>query len=687
MDILVQTAFLLGVFAFGLSVSVISRNPRNKLYVSYGALGGVLSVWALSFSLARLLGTRPYYRIHLLAHIWITPVGLAFMRVLLRERLGVFRRFFELSIILSSALTGALVLGYHRVSGFKQTIFLSPVILGVAICVALLWPSVGLARVTDLEVSRKRFILFGALGVLCTAQMDHLTDWPMMVSVTGNILLAVYLFLVYQAISRQRLLNFSALLTRGSVISLIALVLTGLYSFLFTWIERDFGLFFLYSFIISFLLLLLLEPIRAGVAFVSGRLLSKKYARLDNVLQEARQKLLTTVEPESLTQLVLQVTEQVLRPTKTAVYLLKPDGTKYQRVRMSGDRAPNRPREILPDHPLIGFSTELAIKGELPILLDHLIENEIDRTSSQKRREEDQALLDAMRSLDGNVWIPLMDSDHRVLAFVVASVSAPPESWGGSWSLLHLLYPYYDQAGRILKSMEVFTRSRQKERLAVLGQMAAGLAHEIRNPLGAIKGAAQLLDPTQDRPDSKFLTVIVEEVDRLNHVVSQFLDFSKPQAKEFSEVEIGSLVEKTLEILRSTTPIEIRLHKDIDTARILSAPGQIQQIVVNLVQNALQILSSSLPEGRTPLITVELARESRLGGRREIVLSVEDNGPGIKKDMIDQVFIPFVSRRPGGTGLGLSICQKLVEDHQGRIEVESEEGRYARFTVWFPEVR
>ena len=114
------------------------------------------------------------------------------------------------------------------------------------------------------------------------------------------------------------------------------------------------------------------------------------------------------------------------------------------------------------------------------------------------------------------------------MGFVGFWVPGPPEPWGNNWAILSVVYPYYEQVAATLRSMEIFVRQREKERLAALGEMAAGLAHEIRNPLGAIKGAAQFLDPSTDRPESKFLKVIIEEVDRLNRVVTQFLDYSKP---------------------------------------------------------------------------------------------------------------------------------------------------------------
>jgi len=250
---------------------------------------------------------------------------------------------------------------------------------------------------------------------------------------------------------------------------------------------------------------------------------------------------------------------------------------------------------------------------------------------------------------------------------------------------LQILYPYYEQAAQTLGRMEVFVRSREKERLAALGEMSAGLAHEIRNPLGAIKGAAQFLDPSGDRPDSRFLRVIIEETDRLNRVVTQFLDYSKPFSAEFVSTDVVRLVERSLDYLKPSlsTEVSLKFSPSVRPAWVQAAPEQLQQVIVNLVLNSLKAIEAR-PEGLTGgLIQVEIEVSGPRGGG-EVMISVEDNGIGIPRENLDKLFIPFFTTRPSGTGLGLSISQRIVEAHRGRIEVSSEEGRFSRFSVILP---
>jgi signal transduction histidine kinase len=341
------------------------------------------------------------------------------------------------------------------------------------------------------------------------------------------------------------------------------------------------------------------------------------------------------------------------------------------------------------DHPLLSYCKRLHARGELPIVLDQLLEGELDRSASKSQREQLSVLLQSMRALGSNLLIPLIaDSDRsaQILGFVAMRVPGPPEPWGNNWGLLHVIYPYFQHVAQSMRNMEIYVRQREKERLAALGEMAAGLAHEIRNPLGAIKGAAQFLDPSGDRPESRFLNIIVEEVDRLNRVVTQFLDYSKPPNLDFKTIDMSKLAEKTIDTLRPSlassgngTAVRLEFTPARGEALVMGVSEQIQQVLLNLVMNSVKAL-----HGRQDgLIHVSVETEGQ-GQGREVSATVFDNGCGIKRDHLEKLFIPFFTTTPSGTGLGLSISHKIVEAHRGRIEVSSEEGRYARFSIVLP---
>jgi signal transduction histidine kinase len=367
-----------------------------------------------------------------------------------------------------------------------------------------------------------------------------------------------------------------------------------------------------------------------------------------------------------------------MSPEWAAIYVLRSDGTKYRKAQENHPPHAGTLPELLASHPLLEYCHALQRKNELPVLLDQMLESEIERSASRIQRERLAALIEGLKALGANLLIPFFDGE-RILGFLAMRAPAPPEPWGNNWGILSILYPYFEQAGQTMRNMEVYVRSREKERLAAIGEMAAGLAHEIRNPLGAIRGAAQLLDPSPDRAESKFLRIIIEEADRLNRVVTQFLDYSKPATTDLKPTELNQLVERSVEAIRPgiDPAIQLEFTPPATKLEVMAAPEQIQQVLLNLIRNS----SKALKERPQARIRVSIEPEAS-GIEASIV--VEDNGSGIKREHLDKLFIPFFTTSPSGTGLGLSISQKIVEAHRGRIEVSTEEGRFSRFSVVLP---
>jgi signal transduction histidine kinase len=220
---------------------------------------------------------------------------------------------------------------------------------------------------------------------------------------------------------------------------------------------------------------------------------------------------------------------------------------------------------------------------------------------------------------------------------------------------------------------------RRSEHLAALGKLLAGVAHEVRNPLAAIRSTAQLYQrlPPQSR-DPAVLDAILHGVDRLNSLVSRLLFFVRSGHEERRPVDVNAIVQETLTLLRAQADsqhvvLRTELASDVPT---VSASGQaLQQVVLNLAANALQ----AMPNGGTLL-----CRTLRLDGPPRIELWIADTGPGIAAAELPHLFEPFHTTRPEGTGLGLALCREIVQQHGGRIELERETGWGAVFRVTLP---
>jgi two-component system sensor histidine kinase HydH len=225
--------------------------------------------------------------------------------------------------------------------------------------------------------------------------------------------------------------------------------------------------------------------------------------------------------------------------------------------------------------------------------------------------------------------------------------------------------------------------ARRSERLAALGQLSAGLAHEVRNPLGVIKGSAEMLNKKLQSTDpvtSELAGYISSEVNRLNTIVSRFLDFARPARLERRPEEIPALVERALKAVQDRWPqaqVEVERRYAANLPAVSVDADLCEQVFTNLVLNAYE----AMPEGGKLTVSITATNSD---GRRGVEVDVQDGGPGIPPDLRGQIFNPFFTTKEGGVGLGLSIVSKIVDDHRGWIRVASQPGEGACFRVFLP---
>ncbi|MFH1466682.1 MAG: ATP-binding protein, partial [Pseudomonadota bacterium] len=298
-----------------------------------------------------------------------------------------------------------------------------------------------------------------------------------------------------------------------------------------------------------------------------------------------------------------------------------------------------------------------------------------------------------MKAMGVDVLLPLT-SGELLLGWL--GLLGDPGDEGFSREELRRLRRAADLLAVVLENVHGFGQLEEQHRLATLGTMAAGLAHEIRNPLAAIKGAAQYLgEPGGERPgcpeeSAEFVKIIVEEADRLSDVVDRFLDYARPMEVQHAQVDLNAVAHRALESLRRQgLPEGIRVDLDL-TDPLPQPPGDatlLLQVVENLLSNAVQALAKARSSEGGAHIRVHTRPGHAFGhgqGPSAVDLVVEDDGPGFPTQDRDKLFIPFYTRRPGGTGLGLALCRRIVHAHGGEIEAGERPGGGARFTVHLP---
>jgi two-component system, NtrC family, sensor histidine kinase PilS len=221
--------------------------------------------------------------------------------------------------------------------------------------------------------------------------------------------------------------------------------------------------------------------------------------------------------------------------------------------------------------------------------------------------------------------------------------------------------------------------SRRQDRLAAIGRMAASIAHEIRNPLAAMRGSIQMLRAEMDSDGSQteLMEIILRESDRLNTIIADFLNYARPRSLIQSRVDVGDLLYQTFSLLRHSPEINEnqRIEEQLPEEPLVvdADAGQLKQVFWNLARNALQ----AMPQGGTLRATVEMNSNNR------VRISFADTGRGMTPDQVEHLFEPF-SSTTGGTGLGLSIVYQIVREHGGTINVRSLEGQGTTITVELP---
>ncbi len=249
-----------------------------------------------------------------------------------------------------------------------------------------------------------------------------------------------------------------------------------------------------------------------------------------------------------------------------------------------------------------------------------------------------------------------------------------------------------DEVGILSRAFNLMTSSlksyiearTRNERLTMAGRLSAVIAHEIRNPLEPIKGAATML--RVKAPDNtwvnKYTKIIEEEVENLSDFIGNFLDFTRPDDPQLKNLNINTLIiqikDLTEEYIKQKDNILI-LSLDKSIPDSFFDPNQIKQIIMNLILNAVQAM-----EGKKGQLKIITSSDNLEGAGRVVKIKVCDNGTGIHPDLLKKLFEPYFSSKSQGTGLGLFISQLLIEKHGGKISFKSEFGKWTEVLVWFP---
>jgi len=674
-DLRTQTSLLAAVLSFAIASTVLLRTRRRRVHWYFALFGSAVGAWYLSTFAVRFLGGGELWqRLNVVCAILLPLAAVQFFRTFLHPESRRATQLQRSAVFLALAMVAASFTPIFNLTLFAGLIFTYVfVLLGAAL--VMLYRA---ARSAPSNFERARLtylIVVLALAAVFTLA-EYLPYAGLEIPPVGAVFILVLLYVLSQSILRYRLLDLYELAGRLTLLTALSFSLAGI---LWVLVFLDPGHFFLHSVVAALVLFLIFDPLRARLEQQIAQFFYRERSDLERLIGDVKAQLAHTLSVDEMTHLVMRGLGSSRRITDCSIYLVDERASGFDRKGHVG-RKPIARIDLAPARPLID-----RLRRDEELVLENL-ERELDGARELREDLEIQEI--------GEV-ITTLESMH---AAVVVALRGHDETYGllcirddrlrdaFSPEEVQLLRGLAAQASVAFENSHLYQRLRQRDRLAELGGMAAGLAHEIRNPLGAIKASAQFLaEPDDDPANVEFLDIIVEETDRLNRVVSSFLDYARPSSGDAVPTDINATVQRTLTLLGPDLgDVEVRLELADELPRVKIDAERLRQVLINLGKNAAQAM-----EGRGELRVQTLERTRReLGGDvvNWVELLVTDTGPGIPQKVLSNLFVPFVTTKDRGTGLGLAISQRIVTSAGGFIEVRSDEGVGTTFVVRLPAV-
>ncbi len=678
MDLRTQTSLLAAVLSFAIAGTVLLRARKRRVHWFFGLFGAAVGTWYLSTFLARFLG-RPLFwdRLNLVCAVLLPLAAVQFFRTFLQPESKRATQLQRSALLLALVMIAAVFTPLYHQPIFAALIFTYVFVLLAAALVMLF--RAGRSARSRFERARLTYLaVVGALAAVFTLA-EYLPYAGLEIPPVGTVLILVFLYVLSQSILRYRLIDLYELAARLTLLTALSFSLAGI---LWVLVFLDPGHFFLHSVVAALVLFLMFDPVRAKLEQQISLLFLRERYDLERVVAELRAKLAHTLTMDEMIELLMTGLESSRRVTDASLYLVDERGRGYDLGGHTGRKPVDRV-ELALARPLLD-----RLRRDEEVVLEN-VERELDEArelGEDLEAELDTEIVQTLEAMHASVCVPLRGTGEAY-GFLCVRDDRLRDAF--SPEEVQLLRGLAAQASIAIENSRLYQRLKQRDRLAALGEMAAGLAHEIRNPLGAIKASAQFLsDPSEpvatDFGNTEFLDIIVEEVDRLNRVVSSFLDYARPSTGDPAPTNVNAVIHRTLQLLaKDLDRVEAELELVEELPRVRIDAERLRQVLINLCQNAAHAMEG---RGKLTVRTREQTRDDVDGERRWVELWVSDTGPGIPQKVLANLFVPFVTTKNRGTGLGLAISQRIVNAAGGHIEVRSHRNVGTTFVVRLPAV-
>jgi two-component system, NtrC family, sensor histidine kinase HydH len=678
MDLRTRTSLFCGALALAIAVSMLLRRRPARAQWFFAAFSADIGLWYLAQWLY-LVQLSPIWAHFTAVLVVLMPQFAVQLFEALFPRVGTPQNLPRVAAFLFLPMLLLVLSPYHTAGWVRGAVILY--VFGLL--AAGLWTLWRRGENSGSRSTQKRARFVVACGAL--AALFSLADFLWFVGVplppVGAVLSIVFLFVLAESLIRERLVDLYEMAALAVVSTALAFALGGIF-YVFVQLLGQFQTMYLNAVMGGIVMLVLFEPLRDKITAYLHRSFFLERADLERAVERARHELTHVLQVDRMLHVVIDCLADSRRATAAALYLnhtLAVDlelalgfGVKGpKRIPVAGVRALTERLDRVASFALEEVERELSSEQHEPPPQEALLASERLLREAELLGPYRRGIVVALRARGGELLGLLLVLDERVSD----AFSAEDRT---------LLEQLARQASILIENSRSYLQMQAQARLAALGQMAAGLAHEVKNPLSAIKGAAQLLgEPSNghapDEASSEFLAIILEEVDRLDRVVRSVLNYARPSQGDPGLIDVNTVVDQTLRLLASDREggCEYETELSTDLRSVRADAEQLRQVLLNLIRNAAQAMGGRGTITITTRNRVESAEPS-------VEIAVTDRGPGITPEVRPHLFVPFFTTHAQGTGLGLAISERIVQEMGGRIEVLTAIGAGSTFSVQLP---
>ncbi len=522
-----------------------------------------------------------------------------------------------------------------------------------------------------------KYIVLASLIAFIGGSTSYFVDFNINIYPIGNCFIWIYPIILAYAIVKHRLLDITIIFKKGvtyayaSLLLLIPLFILVIYGqqFTFSSVSYPFSFFMLVVIVTA---AYFFPRVKVRAEKTVEQIIFKNKYDYKKTISELSKAMLSILSTNDLCKEIITTTTEAMRVEKASIYILDEEKGFYELYESMG---------LGEEKIVVHYHKEDPFFRWVEEYKEIFIKEELERYAAG---DKDQAVIERMDQMESEICIPLVTKQK-----LIGVINLGMKSGGGMYTHedLDLLATLANQATIAVENARLYedisrakVQMQRADRLASLGTLTAGLAHEIRNPLVAIKTFTQLLPERFDDDEFRdhFLHVTAGEVDRISSLVNELLEFARPSQPNLNQEDLNQIMEKMLLLVASASHeknLEIVRDFHQSLPPVVLDKEQIKQVFLNILLNAIDATS----ENGTITVGTKLVKKN--GYQDAVKIMVRDTGEGIPKEDLERIFTPFFTTKHQGNGLGLAISHQIVQEHHGSIEVESEESKGTTFCV------